>query len=429
MTRNERQLKAVQQQRDEIAQKSTVILEKQAEEDRELSEEETKQLADLVRDMKNLDKVEEDLNEAVRLEKELTRKGRDIGITDQRDEKHYAQPKRAKSLGEQFVESEGFKALRDRGLTGSWSTGQVELETKATLVEGDNYDAASGTPGAGAPLVPIDQRPGVVQTLFERLTVADLLAQGQTNSNSIRYVKESVATNAAATVAEGAAKPESTLEFSTEDDPVRKIATFLPVSDEMLEDAPAIQSYINARLSLFVQIEEEDQLLNGNGSGNNIEGLIKRVPAANLDIASSASNANNADHIYAAITHVRTTSFLEPDAIVINPDDWEVLRLLKDTTNNYIAGPPFANNNNFSGEPQESLWGKRVVVTQAIQGQILIGAFRTAAQLFRRGGLSVEASNSHSDYFVKNLTAIRAEERLGLAVYRPQAFATVDIAS
>jgi HK97 family phage major capsid protein len=76
----------------------------------------------------------------------------------------------------------------------------------------------------------------------------------------------------------------------------------------------------------------------------------------------------------------------------------------------------------------ETLWGKRVVVTEAMDaGTALVGAFGTAAQVFRRGGLTVEASNSHSDYFRKNLTAVRAEERLALAVYRPQAFATADV--
>ncbi len=118
-------------------------------------------------------------------------------------------------------------------------------------------------------------------------------------------------------------------------------------------------------------------------------------------------------------------SYLEPDTIVVNPADWAELRLVKDSTENYIGGSPFGN-----GQPQpgETLWGKRVVVTQAIeQGLALVGAFGTGAQLFRRGGLTVEASNSHEDFFRRDLVAIRAETRLALAVHRPEAFATADL--
>ena len=109
----------------------------------------------------------------------------------------------------------------------------------------------------------------------------------------------------------------------------------------------------------------------------------------------------------------------------MNPADWPDLRLLKDQNEGYIGGSPFSNG---PVQPGESLFGKRVVVTTSIsRGVALVGAFATGAQIFRRGGLMVEASNSHSDYFQRNLTAIRAETRLALAVYRPEAFATADI--
>ena len=95
--------------------------------------------------------------------------------------------------------------------------------------------------------------------------VADLLLSGQASTNSLRVVVEGTATSGAAGVAEAGLKPESTLGMTTTDEPVKKIATILPISEEMLEDAPAVQSYINGRLSLFVQIEEERQLLRGAG--------------------------------------------------------------------------------------------------------------------------------------------------------------------
>ena len=234
---------------------------------------------------------------------------------------------------------------------------------------------------------------------------------------------ETVADSGADVVAEGGAKPESTLEFSNEQVAVKKIATLLQVSDEMLSDAQALASYINARLTLFVQNEEEMQLLHGAGGGNFL-GLEPQIPAANRMVVSSAEAANNADHIFEAITVARA-SFLEPDGIIMHPDDWADLRLLKDTTENYIGGSPFSNT---GSNPAESLWGKRVVVTyNCIPGKAVVGAFGTGAQRFTKGGLTVEATNCHSDNFSHDITAIRAEVREALAVYRPEAFAIADV--
>jgi HK97 family phage major capsid protein len=113
----------------------------------------------------------------------------------------------------------------------------------------------------------------VVEQLFQALTVADLLAPGTTTSSPVRYIRETDAVvNAAAAVAEGAAKPEATLVT----EPVRKIAVFLPVTDEIMEDAPTMASYLNERLSLFVGVAEEAQLLSGDGTAPNISGILDR---------------------------------------------------------------------------------------------------------------------------------------------------------
>jgi HK97 family phage major capsid protein len=259
--------------------------------------------------------------------------------------------------------------------------------------------------------------------LFQPLSVADLIPTSPTSSNRVRVIVESVATSGAAVVPEGGEKPESTLEFEEIEEKVAKVATFLPVSDELLSDAPGIQVYLNGRLSLFVRQQEEAQLLQGAG-GDNLLGLYPRVPAENLFVSSDADAPNAADHIYEAIT-VSRRSYLEPDTIVVHPDDWADLRLVKDSTENYIGGSPFGN-----GQPQpgESLWGKRVVVTTAANpGSALVGAFGTGVQLFRRGGLTVEASNSHEDFFRLDLVAIRAETRVALHVARPESLVLADL--
>jgi HK97 family phage major capsid protein len=321
--------------------------------------------------------------------------------------------RRIQSLGEQFVASDLYKnaiANRNRNSRG-WTSGQIELDggiRAATLTT----DTASG----GDLIVP-NYRAGITSILFQRLTVADLLAQGTTDGPTIYYMKETTATNAAATVAEGAAKPESTLVFDAVTDSLKKIATWLPVSDEMLDDVPQIRSYIDQRLRFFVEQQEEAQLLNGDGTGTNLTGLRNRSGLA-TDVARGTDS--NADAIFKQIMAIQTTAFVMPDAVIVHPTNWQAIALSKDSNGAYLGNGPF----NSPLVPR--LWGLPVVVTTAITaGVALVGAFKMGAQVFRKGGISVDVSNSHSDYFIKNLTAIRAEERVALAVYRPGAFGEV----
>jgi HK97 family phage major capsid protein len=274
--------------------------------------------------------------------------------------------------------------------------------------------------------------PGVTEKLFQRLTVTDLLTKGQATTNSLRYVVEGTATSGATGVAEGAEKPESTLALSTTDEPVKKIATSLTVSDETLEDASQVSSYINGRLALFVAIEEERQILLGGGT-NELKGMTGRT---GVNTWGRGTVDNNAVAVFKGLNGTRGSSFLEPDAIIMNPANWQTTRLLTDSAGQFFGGGPFQGPYSGDGENiqasgqvtggLDSLWGKPVVVTTAIgAGTAFVGCFAQAAQLFYRGGLSVEASNSHASYFLNDLVAIRAEKREALAVYRPAAFTLV----
>lgn len=320
------------------------------------------------------------------------------------------QPRARKSLGQQFVESEAMawikKTAGSRSM-GAWTSPSAELMA-ATLTE----DAASG-----GDLLIAQQVPGILPLLFKRLVVADLIAPGTATSNLISFMKELLFTNAAATVAEGAAKPESTLTFDAATAAVRKIAHWLPVTDEMLEDAPQVQSYIDARLKLGVDLKEEDQLLNGSGVAPNVLGLML-LPG--ITPAHPRGTDSNIDAIMKQLTFIATTVFVQPSGIVMNPTNWQTVQLLKNAAGNYLGSGPW------SMAQAAQLWGLPVAVTPSIVlGSALVGDFRGSAQIFRKGGIRVEASNSHSDFFVKNLTAIRAEERLALAAYREAAFGQV----
>lgn len=332
-------------------------------------------------------------------------------------------PEAAKTMGEAFIRSDGYKTLKSRGLKGTWSTGPVEFGEKLTDGGSPALTVESITGASGAlPLQP--QVAPLLGPVEEPLKIADLFGQGTATQNSIVYLEETTTqtllgqqpysgmSSLAKTTAEGTAKPAVFVDFTKRTTSIEKIAAFLPISDEMLEDEPQISSYINSRLTVFVRQAEESYVMNKLlGSG------IATADRSNLGIGGSNVMF---DLIAAGIYTVEVGAGLEPDGVLIHPLDFWKMATSKDATNGqYFSGGPYQ-------APQRNPWGVRVVVTrEAILGQPLVGAFREGATLWRKGGLSVEASNSHSDYFRKNLTALRAEERLGLTVLRPSAFAIV----
>jgi HK97 family phage major capsid protein len=328
-----------------------------------------------------------------------------------------------KSLGQAFIESAAYKDALGKG-GGQFSTGGVEL--KANLTE------AAGGAGSVVPYYV----PTVTEMLFRRLTVAQLMPNGSISSPTLIYPKESSVTNAAATVAEGGLKPQSDLNIVQVTEKLSKIANAIKISDEMLEDVSYVQSYVDSRLTLFVQLAEEDQLLNGSGTGTNLTGLMNRAGLQTaVAVPGTPAQTDRVDSIYKQITAIRANSFLEPDGIVIHPTDWQTIRLNKDANNQYFGGGPFTGAygvGSFQANPTAlgggglDLWGCRVVVTPAIAvGTALVGAFGTAAGVYRKGGIRVESTNSNEADFLNNLVAVRAEERVGMAVYRPGAFGKV----
>lgn len=337
-------------------------------------------------------------------------------------------PAGAKTVGDAFVRSDGYQALiqgfKTNSLGDKWSTGVIdmpEFATKATVTE------------VASPVIQPNLRPDVVQAAavaLRQLTVADLLMQGTTDSATVRYLLETTNTNAAAATDEGAAKPESTITFTQVDEPVRKVATFLPVSDEMLEDMAQIRSYLDTRLRLFVQHAEEDQLLNGSGTAPAIRGLLNRTgiqTGTRSALGTAAGNTAAAsilgDVFFQAITNIRLNALVEPDGIIVHPSNWLSMRLAKDSAGQYLGGGPMIGAYGNGIQASNVYWGLPVVVTSRIAANTaLVGAFGSMAQVFYRNNLVVEASNGYNDFFQKNLTAVRAEQRLALAVYRPQAF-------
>lgn len=253
------------------------------------------------------------------------------------------------------------------------------------------------------------------------LTIADILGSESILGNALTYYVEGSYSGTIGTTAEGAKKSQLTFGDPTAvTESLKKIAAFYKETDELLEDAQWLADSINDRLVYLLNVEEEDQLLNGDGSGSNIKGILNRDGVQ----AATYTTGAMADAILKAMGDVRNESPFSADAIVINPTDYYALRVAKDTNGQYFGGGYFTGAyGNGNVAEQLPIWGLRTVVTAAIaQGTVLVGAFGQGASVIRKGGLSVEVANTNEDDFIANRITVRGEERIALAVRYPAAF-------
>lgn len=323
----------------------------------------------------------------------------------------------AKSLGEHFVKAAGSELVGRKGSRFS--------------VSAPEFKAATDTQVVGTVLAPAitDVDTNIVQGLRRRLTIADLLSQGTLSGNAITYFVEGALEGDFTTVAEGATKPQiHYAEPTAVTEALKKIAAYIKESDEMVEDLPFLASAINNRLLYNLGLFEEAQVLNGNGTGTNLRGLLQRSGIQTRGATTDAA-AGNADTIFKAMTDVETATGLPADGIVIHPTDYQTFRLSKDANNQYYGGGFFTGPYGVGGVMEKPpLWGLRTVVTPAIAaGTVLVGAFQQSSTLYRKGGVRVEATNSNENDFITNKTTIRAEERVALAVRVPAALEKVTL--
>jgi HK97 family phage major capsid protein len=319
-----------------------------------------------------------------------------------------------RSIGDLIINSDTGKWLREPSnvRASSWRSPASEIPIPWHGADFPIMRAATltGDPASGGDLIIPTYVPGILPLPTRQPRVADLFAYGATESNAIVYMMETAFINAAAAVAEGAAKPESTLTFDAITEPVRKIATWLPVTDEMLDDVAALKTYLDARLRSAIELTVEDQLISGNGTAPNISGVLDRPglapPLARVD------PDTNIDAIVKQASAIFTATNLKPTAAIVHPTNALSIRLAKTTTGEYLSKSP--------------LDDLTIVETPAIAvNTALVGAFNPGGQIFWRAGLKIEVSNSHADFFVTNKVAVLAEVRLALAIYRPAAFGVV----
>jgi len=319
-------------------------------------------------------------------------------------------PVNRKSFGEQALDGrvDEIKELMSK-------RGRVNLDVKA-IISALTTDAN----GSAGDLIVPQRLQGVLGTPQRRMTIRDLITPGSTNSNAIQYVKETGFTNSAGTVTEtaGTTKPQSEIKFDIMTTAVTTIAHWVLATKQILDDVPQLQSYLDGRLRYGLQYVEEAQLLMGGGTGTDLNGIYTQATAYSAPFV--LSGATMVDQLRLAMLQAELAEY-PASGIVLHPSDWTRIELSKTTDGAYL----FANPQQSS---QPRLWGLPVVATQAMTiDKFLVGAFQLGAQVFDREDANVEISTEDSDNFRKNLVTIRAEERLALAVYRPEAFIKGDL--
>lgn len=305
-----------------------------------------------------------------------------------------------KSFGEMFVGSDAFKT--------KGASSHIDVELKTLM----------GTAAGWAPEV---TRTGKLVDFATRpIQVLDLFPTTTTGQAAVKYMEETTFTNAAAETAESTQAtpgtyPEAALALTEKTSPVQKIAVFLPVTDEELEDEPRTLGYINNRLPFMLRQRLDSQLLVGNGTAPNLRGVLNVV-----GVQSQAKGTDPVpDAVYKAMVNVRVTGRALPNAFIVHPQDWQDVRLLRTSDGIYIWGSP-------TEAGPERIWGLQVVQSDAITLNTgLVGDFANYSELAMRRGIDVQVSNSHNDYFVQGKQAIRADLRAAFVVYRPTAFCTV----
>lgn len=398
--------------REELIGEAKAIAEKAATDGRDLTGDEQTDIANRLAEVKSLAEYIQSAAKSAELRaalENLPAPAPDLG-----DNQDPGQPA-AKSLGEHFVKHAYERLVASKGVSGA-SVAVPEFGTKANT---DTH--VVGGWSAGAPFL-TDYDRTIVQALRIRLTVADLLGQGTISGNAVSYLVEGALEGDFATVAEAGAKPQMRFVNPTQvTDALKKIAGFIKMTDEFIEDADFLVSEINNRLLYQLGYFEEQQILNGNGSGQNLTGLLNR---SGIQTETAADPTDNADAVFRSMTKIEVNSGLPADGLVIHPTDYQTFRLQRDGNNQYYGGGFFTGQYGQGGVPlNPPLWGLRTVVTPAIaSGTVLVGAFGLAATLYRKGGIRVESTNSNANDFTSNLVTVRAEERVALAVRRPLGF-------
>lgn len=352
-----------------------------------------------------------------------------------------------RDAGSIFTDSPAFKRFREEGIKemeAEIPIGGILPEYRSLDLKGFRHPQMKATLGTDDALVdvgtaypPESVRTGLlVEELFQQPNIADLMPQATINQNAVPFMRETVNDQGAVETAEGALAPEASISFTEDSAPVRKIPVMLPVTEEILEDESLVRGHVNGRLPLFIRLREDNQLLNGDATGQNLEGILNLSgvdATTTYDVAAGASTAQDKlESIFSAGMRVME-NFLVPDAVVMGLGLWEQIRVAKDTNNQYLIAPA-------TDTATPRVWGWRIVTNQNMPAEpdpgaggagaggrpILVGSFAQASQVWRRRAITVSVSDAHNDNFARGILVIKATTRLAVTHYRAAGYAVVE---
>jgi HK97 family phage major capsid protein len=334
-----------------------------------------------------------------------------------------------KSVGQRFVESAEFAAVKP------FAHSKGRIQAQPVQIPSLYKDLLTGASPTSAGAFVVDERLPIYVDLRQRpLVLRDLVAPGTTGSDLVEYVRQTAFTSAAAPTAEATAtagasgtKPESALAFEIVQEAVKTIAHWIPATRRALSDAGQIRSLIDSHLQIGLDLEMEDQMVNGDGTGENFTGILNTT-----GILVQAMGADTRlDALKKAMTRVSLSAAdggggIPATAHLMHPLDLDEILLAKDTTGRYIIGDPAMR----QGGGQVYLWGIPVAQSTVIaQNNALVAGWLLACMLWDREEATITSSDSHSDFFVRNLVAILAEMRMAFGVLRPAGICHVDFGS
>lgn len=376
--------------------------------------EEAKTLADEVREQQIFEKDMKANEEAIQTGKTVA----SLPI-------HEEQKEMPKGLGDQVRESRAYKSFMEDGQLNITSEVKYNpiLESKTLLTE------------TGYPPAVVRSDLIVPTALRNPNSVIDLFSVIPTDTYQYKYLEETTFTNNSAEVAEAGAFGESAIAFTENTENIRKFGVSIPVTEELLSDVASVNGYLDSRLKTMLQLRLDSELINGDGSAPNIRGILNKSGINTFDFSSYAGNLGRIGQLYEAITEIRKDAFMEADAILMHPSDWNdvVTSVTSDFAGTSSAGyagkdPLFVGAGMFGNGVNPSIWGVRVVPTTAITaGTVLVGTFGggLASHIITREGMEVAMSDSHDDFFTKDKVMMKASMRLGFAIYRATAFCSI----
>lgn len=409
-------------------------------EGRDLTAEENEAATAALLDYKAAKKDFERTQSTEQLKSALSEIGMDLGLEPAPERKsatQFEQPSKLKSIGRLFAESAEYKSMMSQ-----FADGRINEKARVQSAPMGVKALITGASDTSGGAFVVNEQTGIYEGLGRRpLTIRDLISVRQTESDTVEFVRQTTQPTSAAPVAEatssaapttgassgaaltlaagGGYKPEGSFAFEKVTATVKTIAEWVPATKRGLADASQLRGLIDDELRADLAEEEEDQILNGSGSGENLTGILSTSGIQAQAYSATVADLNPLlETTRKAKTKIRTVGRAVPTGYVFNPADWEKIELAR------LAKNP---QNEGAGVTVPSLHGLPVVESEAIaEGVALVGDFRKAV-LWDREQASITATDSHADFFIRNLVAILGEERVAFGVTRPKAFASIDL--